>query len=55
MAVIATAISMGKNSTKAGVRIVPTPKPEKKVKMEVKKATPPTIKKSIILNRVKYP
>ena len=55
MAVIATAISIGKNNTKAGVSIVPTPKPEKKVRMDVTKATQPIIKNSIILNLVKYP
>jgi hypothetical protein len=31
--------STGKNNIKAGVRIVPSPKPEKKVSTETKKAT----------------
>jgi hypothetical protein len=30
--------SIGKNSIKAGVKIVPNPKPEKKVRIETKKA-----------------
>ena len=33
------AISIGKNNIKTGVNKVPNPKPEKKVRMAVKKAT----------------
>jgi hypothetical protein len=41
------AISIGKNSINAGVRIVPRPKPEKKVRTETKKATIGMIMSSI--------
>lgn len=46
IAVIAMAISIGKNTTNKGVKIVPTPNPEKKVRMEVSKETAPIIKYS---------
>ena len=39
MAVAATAISGGKNNTNAGVSIVPSPKPLKKVSIDAPKAT----------------
>ena len=35
----AIANSIGKNKAKTGIKIVPKPNPEKKVKMEVKNAT----------------
>jgi hypothetical protein len=43
----AMATSMGKNSIKAGVRMVPKPKPEKKVRREATAATKAIIKYSI--------
>jgi len=49
IAVIAIAISIGKKITKIGVRIVPTPNPEKKVRIEVKNDTIPIMKYSINL------
>jgi hypothetical protein len=33
------AISIGKNTAKTGIRIVPSPNPEKNVKMAVRNAT----------------
>lgn len=45
--VIAIAISTGKNNMNAGVRIVPKPKPEKKVRREAKQLTTIMIAKSI--------
>ena len=42
--VSAMANSIGKNSAKTGIKIVPKPNPEKKVRMEVKKATRQIIK-----------
>ena len=39
----ATAISTGKKTIITGVRIVPKPKPEKKVKIAAKNATKPMI------------
>lgn len=39
IAAIATATSTGKKTTKAGVRTVPKPKPEKKVRPDAAKAT----------------
>ena len=38
MAVIAMAVSTGKNSANAGSKIVPSPKPENRVKAEAKRA-----------------
>lgn len=43
------AISTGKNNIKTGVNKVPNPKPEKKVRMAVKKATIDMIRISIYL------
>ena len=47
MPVAASAIGAEKKSAKAGRRSVPNPKPEKKVKADAKRATKPTIRKSI--------
>jgi hypothetical protein len=55
IAVIAIAISIGKNRIKTGVRMVPTPNPEKKVRMAVKSETAPIMKYSIILSLVAFP
>ena len=38
MAVKAIAVSIGKNIIKTGIKIVPKPKPEKKVRKEAAKA-----------------
>ena len=40
----AIASSIGKNKAKTGINMVPNPKPEKKVRMEVKNATRQIIK-----------
>ena len=39
--------SIGKNKAKTGIKIVPSPNPEKKVKIEVRNATRQMIKYSI--------
>ena len=46
MPVSAMANSTGKNRANAGSRIVPNPKPEKKVRMEAKNATKQIIRYS---------
>ena len=48
IAVIAIATSIGKNKMNAGVKMVPTPNPEKKVSNEVNNATKPMMKYSIL-------
>ena len=47
--VSAIANSIGKNNAKTGIKIVPNPNPEKKVRIAVKKATRQIIKYSKIL------
>jgi hypothetical protein len=42
------AISIGKNTAKTGINIVPRPKPEKKVKMDVRNATTQITNNSIL-------
>jgi hypothetical protein len=50
--VSAMAISMGKKNTNTGVRIVPSPNPEKNVRMAVKKAAIDIIIISIVFVNV---
>jgi ribosome-binding factor A len=45
----AIAMSIGKKTAKTGIRIVPRPKPEKKVSIAVKKAARQIIKISILM------
>ena len=53
MAVAAMAISMSKNRMNTGVRMVPSPKPLKKVSMEAPKATKTTKSNSIMRREVR--
>ena len=50
----AIATSTGKNIINTGVRIVPSPNPEKKVRMAARKATDDIITKSIFLVQFIY-